>query len=122
MKTLFVRVWSTGTIETMRYQRLCELTVGHGTTEIRFRNAFETYAPNKEKIKAQGHITLSHEELTKRFGCDVAKLSQPDLLAMFSYVPLIYYLDVFEKRTRHSISKPWTTRTTIASRRTPSRK
>ncbi|CAD8192970.1 unnamed protein product [Paramecium pentaurelia] len=65
--------------------------------QICLQNCFETFGPNKTKIKAQGQTTLPYSSIQREFSVKYDRLTSQEKTAIFQQLLYSFNLNVFEK-------------------------
>ncbi|CAD8198363.1 unnamed protein product [Paramecium octaurelia] len=65
--------------------------------QVSLLNCFETFGPNKTKIKAQGQTTLPYSSIQREFSVKYDKLAAEEKTAIFQQLLYSFNLNVFEK-------------------------
>lgn len=65
--------------------------------EIFLKNGYESFAPEKKMIKAQGRVTIPFDNIWKKYGIQYQNLDIFDKNALFSLIIDSYSLEIFTK-------------------------
>ncbi|KAM3142989.1 hypothetical protein pb186bvf_005052 [Paramecium bursaria] len=90
--TKYFRCKSWGTGQKIKFKLLETITI-----EVFIQNCFETFGPEKTKLKVQGKTQVQYNIIQKEFGQIYEKLQNKERIAIFQQLLSSFNLNVFDK-------------------------
>ncbi|KAM3130070.1 hypothetical protein pb186bvf_017868 [Paramecium bursaria] len=75
------------------------------TIEVFLQNCFETFGPEKTKLKVQGKTQVQYNIIQKEFGLTYEKLQNEERIAIFQQLLYSFNLNVFDKLCEQTVEQ-----------------